>query len=63
MGRSKEAIKGGLQMPDSERKEAIEMVFADGTIYPRKGKFSFVDRQVDPTNGTILIAANFLFWS
>ena len=46
-------------MPDSERKEAIEMVFADGTIYPRKGKFSFVDRQVDSTTGTILIAANF----
>ena len=46
-------------MPESERKEAIELVFADGTIYPQKGKFSFLDRQVDPTTGTILIAANF----
>ena len=48
-----------MQKPESERGEDIEMVFADGTVYPRKGKFSFVDRQVDPTTGTILIAANF----
>lgn len=33
--------------------------FADGAVYPLKGSFSFVDRQVDPTTGTILIAANF----
>ena len=56
-------LKEAMQTPESERKESTELVFADGTIYPRKGKFSFVDRQVDPTNGTILIAANFLFWS
>ena len=48
-----------MQTPESERKESIELVFADGTVYPRKGRFSFVDRQVDPTTGTILIAANF----
>jgi membrane fusion protein, multidrug efflux system len=48
-----------MQRPYSERPEAIEMVFADGTVYPKKGKFSFVDRQVDPTTGTILIAASF----
>jgi RND family efflux transporter MFP subunit len=48
-----------MQTPESEREANIEMVFADKTVYPRKGKFSFVDRQVDPTTGTILIAANF----
>jgi membrane fusion protein (multidrug efflux system) len=48
-----------MQVPESERKESTELVFADGTIYPQKGKFSFLDRQVDPTTGTILIAANF----
>jgi RND family efflux transporter MFP subunit len=53
------ALQKMMQMPESERQEAIEMVFADGTVYPRKGKFSFVDRHVDPTTGTILIAANF----
>ncbi|MBV9273583.1 MAG: efflux RND transporter periplasmic adaptor subunit [Verrucomicrobia bacterium] len=51
-------LKEVMQTPESERKESIELVYADGTVYPRKGKFSFVDRQVDPTTGTILIAAN-----
>jgi membrane fusion protein (multidrug efflux system) len=52
-------LKEVMQTPESERKESTELVFADGTIYPRKGKFSFVDRQVDPTTGTILIEAEF----
>jgi RND family efflux transporter MFP subunit len=52
-------LQKAMQRPYSERQEAIEMVFADGAVYPQKGKFSFVDRQVDPTTGTILIAANF----
>ncbi|MGA8657414.1 MAG: efflux RND transporter periplasmic adaptor subunit [Chthoniobacterales bacterium] len=52
-------LQKAMQRPDSEREEAIEMVFADKTVYPQRGKFSFVDRQVDPTTGTILIAANF----
>ena len=52
-------LKEAMQMPESKRKESTELVFADGTVYPQKGKFSFLDRQVDPTTGTILIAANF----
>jgi RND family efflux transporter MFP subunit len=48
-----------MQTPESEREANIEMVFADKTVNPLKGKFSFVDRHVDPTTGTILIAANF----
>jgi membrane fusion protein, multidrug efflux system len=52
-------LREAMQRPYSERPEAIEMIFADGTVYPKKGKFSFVDRQVDPTTGTILIAASF----
>ena len=53
------ALREAMQRPYSERPEAIEMLFADGTVYPKKGRFSFVDRQVDPTTGTILIAASF----
>ena len=52
-------LKEVMNTPESERKESIELVFADRTIYPQKGKFSFVDRQVDPTTGTILIEADF----
>ena len=53
------ALQKGMQKPESEREATVELVFADGTVYPEKGKFSFVDRQVDPTTGTILVAANF----
>jgi RND family efflux transporter MFP subunit len=52
-------LRAAMDKPDSEREAVIEMLFADGTVYPQKGKFSFVNRQVDPTTGTILVAANF----
>ena len=52
-------LRDAMNKPDAERQAVIEMLFADGTVYPSKGKFSFVNRQVDPTTGTILIAANF----
>src|SRR5258708_23130605 len=49
-------LRGAMQKPYSERQETIEMVFADGSVYPQKGRVSFVERQVDPTTGTILVA-------
>jgi RND family efflux transporter MFP subunit len=52
-------LRDAMNTPDSGRQATIEMLFADGTVYPQKGTFSFVNRQVDPTTGTILIAANF----
>jgi membrane fusion protein (multidrug efflux system) len=36
-----------------------ELFLADGTLYPEKGKFSAVDRQVDSQTGTIRLAALF----
>jgi membrane fusion protein, multidrug efflux system len=52
-------LREAMNKPDSERQAVIEMLFADGTIYPQKGTFSFINRQVDPTTGTILVAVNF----
>jgi membrane fusion protein (multidrug efflux system) len=44
----------------SERGEAIfEMILADGSLYPHKGRFEFIDRNVDPTTGSILIQVSF----
>ncbi len=37
----------------------IELVFADNSVHPYKGKIDFVDRNVDPTTGTILVQASF----
>ena len=37
----------------------LELVLADSTTYPEKGKFYFADRQVDPKTGAIRIAGVF----
>jgi membrane fusion protein (multidrug efflux system) len=43
-----------------EKKTAeLELLLADGSVYPHKGKPDFIDRGVDPTTGAILIQASF----
>jgi RND family efflux transporter MFP subunit len=37
----------------------LELILADGTTYPHKGKFSFADRQVDPSTGAIQLTGLF----
>jgi RND family efflux transporter MFP subunit len=39
--------------------EALELILTDGSTYSRKGQVTFVDRQVDPTTGTIRVASAF----
>jgi membrane fusion protein (multidrug efflux system) len=42
-----------------ERELELELVLADGSIYPRKGKFFAADRQVDIQTGAIRLAGLF----
>ncbi len=37
----------------------LELILADGSTYPLKGKFSFADRQVDPSTGAIQLTGLF----
>ena len=37
----------------------LEMILADGTVYPHTGKFFFADRQVSQTTGAIRVAGLF----
>lgn len=37
----------------------LELVLADGSVYPHKGKFALADRQVDPTTGTLKVGTLF----
>ena len=37
----------------------LELVLADGTVYPRRGKILFLDREVDPKTGAIRLAGVF----
>ena len=37
----------------------LKLILSDGTVYGYEGKFDFIDRNVDPTTGSILIQASF----
>jgi membrane fusion protein (multidrug efflux system) len=40
-------------------KRKIDLILADGSVYPQAGEFAFADRQVDPMTGTLKIAVLF----
>jgi len=40
-------------------KRKIELLLADGSVYPKIGEFAFADRQVDASTGTIKVAVLF----
>ncbi len=40
-------------------KVQLELILADGSTYPQKGKFSFADRQVNPATGAIQLTGIF----
>jgi membrane fusion protein, multidrug efflux system len=42
-----------------ERQLELEMILADGSLYPHKGSFSFADRQVDVKTGTLRLEGQF----
>lgn len=49
-----------LQDSDSSQRDAhISLKLADGSLFPEKGKFDFVNRQVNTSTGTIQITALF----
>lgn len=53
----REAYKAREQ--GQNRHDNLDMILADGTVYPHKGTFFLADRQVDVKTGTIRIAALF----
>ncbi len=44
---------------DEDRPARLELALADGSLYEHKGVVGFVDREVDPTTGALLIQASF----
>jgi RND family efflux transporter MFP subunit len=54
-----EPLKKVMMMPEEKRPENVELILPAGSVYKHKGKFAFVDRQVDSSTGTIQIAVSF----
>jgi membrane fusion protein (multidrug efflux system) len=48
-----------LARADALQHIQLKLILADGTEYPRPGRFSFADRQVDSTTGAIQLTALF----
>jgi len=48
-----------MAVPEAKRKENVELILANGSVYAHKGKFAFLNRQVDPKTGTIQVAVSF----
>ena len=44
---------------DTLHRLTLELVLANGSVYPQKGRFSFADRQVDPATGSIQLTGLF----
>jgi RND family efflux transporter MFP subunit len=49
----------GRARSDTEREAIFELIMADNSLYPYKGKVSFVDRALDLTTGTLKIYVSF----
>lgn len=49
----------GLARANQLHKLQLHLVLADGSLHPETGKFSFADRQVDPTTGAIQLTGLF----
>ena len=42
-----------------ESRPALDLVLADGQVFPHRGRVTFVDRAVDPKTGTMAVRARF----
>jgi len=49
----------GLARADALHHLQLKLVLSDGTVHPQPGRFSFADRQVDPSTGAIQLTALF----
>ncbi|OOG73128.1 efflux RND transporter periplasmic adaptor subunit [Algoriphagus sp. A40] len=43
----------------SNARKSVELLLADGTVFPEKGEIDFANREIDPKTGTLTIEASF----
>ena len=51
----------GQEANENQKQTAppLDLILADGSAFSEPGKFKFVDREIDPTTGAILVQASF----
>ena len=55
--RAKQMQQGKL--PKGESRDSLQLILADNSIHEYLGRGDFIDRQIDPTTGTLLVQASF----
>jgi membrane fusion protein (multidrug efflux system) len=51
--------RAGGQSPQLRKRWALDLVLADGSVYPDKGMIRFAERRIDASTGTLLLEAIF----
>jgi len=54
-----EKLAAVSSLPMADRPENLELIMADGTVYPQKGRFYYVNRQIQTSTGAITAYALF----
>ncbi|HSF05445.1 MAG TPA: efflux RND transporter periplasmic adaptor subunit [Methylomirabilota bacterium] len=53
------ALGRGELIPDRQQLPTLQLLLADGTTFPHKGRPVWIDRAIDPKTGTIQVRAQF----
>ena len=53
------AHSGKIISNSEDKKLNVELILSDGSRFDAKGKIDFIDREVDPTTGSMLVQASF----
>jgi len=56
---NEEDKKNKKKVEESEADYKLDLILSDGSTYDQKGKVDFVNRNVDPTTGSMLVQAHF----
>ena len=56
---AKEMQARGESVRKETRKSDLDLLLADGSTHPYKGKVDFADREIDPSTGSLLVQATF----
>jgi membrane fusion protein (multidrug efflux system) len=48
-----------MALTDIQRMKKVELLLADGTLYPLSGEVNFANREIDPKTGTITVESTF----
>ena len=54
-----ERLKDAADRPEAKTQANLELILADGSVFPQKGVFSAADRQIDSKTGTLRLEALF----